>query len=149
MSNKYLGTILHRVGTGELRCSANEVEDDVRRNVTSILNARMIIPKEYILRPLSSRNAELFDNSLVNFGIADLQSLNLGDETMESRFCNSVRLAIERFEPRLNNVSVEMAPPGKDRLLNIDVKATLVVPPFDEIHFESGVLAGESRFSVS
>lgn len=148
MSQGHISTILYRVHAGSRFCSANDLIEDIRRNIESILNSRLMIPSDYILRP-SEAGADYLNDSLVNFGIADLQSLNLGDETMEARFCSSVKRAIERFELRLNRVIVEMAPSVRERLVNIEVKGALVVQPFDDIRFESGIDTDTSRFVVS
>lgn len=149
MAEEYLSPILFRVQQKSRFCGAQDIIESVRQNVESILNSRLSIPNQYILRPTDSRGQELLNESLVNFGVVDFQSLNMGDPDMESRFCESVRLAIRRFEPRVGKVQVEMFPTQSDRLINVQVKGQLVVQPFEEIRFESGLDVGTQTFVVS
>lgn len=149
MAERFLASILSRVKTGEKFYSANEMIEDIRTNVETILNSRLMIPADYLLRSTSNRFDQTLDNSLVNFGIADIQSLNLGDELMEQRFCESVRLAVERFETRLTQVSIEMVPSIGDRVINIVVRGGLAVAPYEDIQFQSGVEPELQKFVVS
>ena len=149
MAEQFLASLLSRVKTGKRFYSANAMIEDIRTNVETILNSRLMIPANYLLRSTSNRFDETLDNSLVNFGIADIQSLNLGDELMEQRFCESVRLAVERFETRLTQVSIEMVPSIGDRIINIVVRGGLAVAPYEDIQFQSGVEPELQKFVVS
>ena len=150
MPDQCLAPILHRVKTRSRFCTPNEMIDSVRENIEKILNTRLLIPYSYVLRPFSAESSRLLNDSLVNFGIADIQSLNLGDETLEKRFCKSVKLAIQRFEQRLGYVTVEMSNSSRDRIANIEVQGMLLVPPFEkDIHFESGLEPATQKFFVS
>ena len=149
MSNQYLASVLSRVKTGARFYSANDLIEDIRSNIEVILNSRLMIPAEYLLRPSDLASAKLLDDSLVNFGIADIQSLNLGDDSMETRFCESVRIGVERFEPRLTCVTVEMAPSVRERVVNISVKGSLNIEPFEDIRFQSGINPEIQKFVVS
>ena len=144
----YLAPLLHRMKTGSRHCSANEVIEDVRRNVEKLLNSRLSIPGEYILRPTEERAQELLDDSLVNFGVTDFQSLNMGDPEMEKRFCDSVKAAILRYEPRLTAVAVEMVNSSSMRVINVQVKGRLIVQPFEDVDFESGLDLNSQKFVV-
>lgn len=145
----YLAPILFRVTNRSRSCSADEVIEDVRQNVETILNSRLMIPGEYVLRPTDKESLKLLDDSLVNFGVVDFQSMNMGDSDMEKRFCDSVRIALERFEPRLAKVKIEMVASAKDRLVSVQVNGQLVVQPFEDIRFESGLDAESQKFVVS
>jgi len=86
---------------------------------------------------------------LVNFGVVDFQSLNMGDPLMEKRFCKSVQLSIQRFEPRLENVVVAMSASVSNRLINTEVSGQLVVQPFEAIQFDSSLDPLKQSFVVS
>lgn len=146
---EHLASILYRVRKLERFCSANEVIEDVRRNVESILNSRVMIPGKYELRPTDEESLTLLNDSMVNFGVADFQSLNMGDPEMEKRFCESVKIAIRRYEQRLASISVEMVSATDERLLNIQVKGRLIVQPFENVDFASGLDLSTQTFVVS
>lgn len=145
----FLAPILHRIRFHSRFCNANQVIDNVRENVESILNSRMAIPGKYELRPTDERSLETLNDSLVNFGVADFQSLNMGDPEMEKRFCFSVKKAIQRYEPRLTGVTVEMVASTSKRLINVQVKGRLIVQPFEHIDFESGLDITTQKFVVN
>lgn len=147
--SEYLAPILHRIRFHSRSCNANQVIDNVRENVEAILNSRMSIPGDYELRPTDESSLTLLNDSLVNFGVADFQSLNMGDPEMEKRFCFSVKKAIQRYEPRLTGVSVEMVPSNGQRLISVQVKGRLIVQPFEQIDFESGLDIATQKFVVS
>ena len=144
----FLAPLLQRIRSHARFCSANEVIESVRSNVESLLNTRVSIPGDYELRPTDEKSLERLNDSLLNFGVADFQSLNMGDPEMEKRFCESVKLAIDRYEPRLANISVAMVPSRDARMISVQVQGRLVVQPFDEIQLESGLDMVSQRFSV-
>jgi type VI secretion system lysozyme-like protein len=149
MADAFLAPILYRVHYGTRFCTADEVIESVRENVECILNSRLSIPDQYVLRTTDERGLEFLDNSLINFGVADFQSLNMGDPDMEKRFCHSVKLGIERFEPRLGSIKVAMSPSQEDRLISVQVNGQLIVQPFEDIRFHSGLDADLQKFVVS
>ena len=108
-----------------------------------------MIPGEYVLRPTSQGSLKLLNDSLVNYGVVDFQSMTMGDSSMEKRFRESVRIAIQRFEPRLAKIQVEMVASAKNRLISVQVNAQLVVQPFEDIQFESGLDSDTQKFVVS
>lgn len=147
--DSYLAPILYRVKYGSRFCSADEVIESVRENVECILNSRLSIPGDYLLRTTDKRGLKFLDESLVNFGVADFQSLNMGDPAMEKRFCESVKLGIQRFEPRLGKIQVAMSASQEDRLISVQVNGQLIVQPFEDIRFHSGLDADLQKFVVS
>jgi len=149
MADSFLAPILYRVKYGARFCSADEVIESVRENVECILNSRLSIPDQYILRTTNKRDLKFLDDSLVNFGVVDFQSLNMGDPAMEKRFCESVKLGIQRFEPRLDKIQVAMAASQEDRLISVQVNGQLIVQPFEDIRFQSGLDAELQKFVVS
>ncbi len=149
MAERFLAPLLYRFENLSRFHGADEVIESVRRNVERLLNTRLSIPPGYVLRSTDKEANEILNDSLVNFGVVDFQSLNMGDPLMEKRFCKSVQLSIDRFEPRLARVQVEMAPSKNQRLINTEVKGQLVVEPFEEIRFESGLDITSQSFIVN
>ena len=147
--DSYLAPILYRMQKRRRFCSADEVIESVRENIECLMNSRLTVPADYVLRPTDPQLLERLNNSLVNFGVVDFQSLNMGDPLMEKRFCESVRQSIVRFEPRLTKVSVEMSSSVSDRLISAQVTAQLAVEPFEEIQLESGLDASNHSFVVT
>ena len=146
---EYLATILWRAKNHARFCSADDVIEDVRQNVEAILNTRLMIPGSYVLRPTNKELLQRLNDSLINYGVVDFQSMNMGDSSMEKRFCESVQIAIQRFEPRLARIRVEMIASAKHRLISVQVSAQLVVQPFEDIQFESGLDTNSQKFVVS
>ena len=146
MSEKELcSPILLRLKTRSKRCSPRDLIEDIRANILRLLNARLAMPSQYVFRSISEEEAIFVSDSTVNFGITDINSLNLGDETMEKRFRDSIRLAVRRFEPRIANAEVEIVA-TKDQLLTIRLTGQLKVPPYSPIEFESGLTTSSTSF---
>lgn len=149
MADLHLAPILYRMRNRNRFCSADDILESVRRNVECLLNSRLSIPADYVLRQPDGASLKRLNNSLVNFGIVDFQSLNMGDPQMEKRFCDSVRRAIERFEPRLGKIQVEMISSKSDRVISTQVRAEMTVQPFEEIRFDTGLDTQSKSFVVT
>ena len=149
MAERYLAPLLYRFENLSRFHGPEDVIESVRQNVECLLNTRLSIPPGYLLRPTDNVSIDILNRSLVNFGVVDFQSLNMGDPIMEKRFCKSVQLSIERFEPRLAKVQVEMTSSKGQRLINTEVKGQLVVQPFEEIRLESGLDVSNKSFVVN
>ena len=149
MADSFLAPLMYRFQNLSRFCSADEVVESVRQNIECLLNSRLSIPPDYLLRASGKDEHDRLNKSLVNFGVVDFQSLNMGDPLMEKRFCKSVQLSIERYEPRLENVLVEMSASTVNRLINANVSGQLVVQPFEMIRFESGLDSASQSFVVS
>ena len=149
MDDSFLAPLLYRFQNQSRFCSGNEIVESVRLNIESLLNSRLSIPPSYLLRATDQDAIDCLNNSLVNFGVVDFQSLNMGDPLMEKRFCKSIQLSIERYEPRLDNVVVAMSASVNNRLINTEVTGQLVVQPFEAIRFDSSLDPVNQAFMVS
>ena len=149
MSDSFLAPLLYRFQNQSRFCSGNEIVESVRLNIESLLNSRLSIPPSYLLRATDQDAIDCLNISLVNFGVVDFQSLNMGDPLMEKRFCKSIQLSIERYEPRLDNVVVAMSASVNNRLINTEVTGQLVVQPFEAIRFDSSLDPVNQAFMVS
>lgn len=149
MDESFLAPLMYRFQNLSRFCSGNDIVESVRQNIECLLNSRLSIPPDYLLRPTDQEAIECLNASLVNFGVVDFQSLNMGDPLMEKRFCKSVQLSIQRFEPRLENVVVAMSASVSNRLINTEVSGQLVVQPFEAIRFDSSLDPLKQSFVVS
>ena len=149
MADSFLAPLMYRFENLSRFCSGSDIVENVRQNIEALLNSRLSIPPEYLLRVTDQEAIDCLNSSLVNFGVVDFQSLNMGDPLMEKRFCKSVQLSIERFEPRLENVEVVMSPSISSRLINTQVSGQLVVQPFEAIRFDSSLDPINQSFVVS
>ena len=117
------------------------------RDLQCLLNARRPldqIPEQY---------AEL-RTSLLNFGLPDLQSLEIRDDHDLTSICRRIEEAIAAFEPRLRHVHVVPRLDGQDRRpidrrLRFVIEAELVVEPLHEaIRLVSSLDSGSGDFVV-
>jgi type VI secretion system protein ImpF len=117
------------------------------RDLQYLLNARRPldhIPEQY---------AEL-RTSLLNFGLPDLQSLEVRDDQELSLICRRIEEVIAAFEPRLRHVHVMPRIDGQDRRpidrrLRFVIEAELVVEPLREsIRLVSSLDSGSGDFVV-
>lgn len=124
-----------------------ELKRSLRRDLEDLLNAR---------RPLADLPEGLAElpASLVNYGLPDLQSLEIRETHDIQRLCRLIEDCIRRFEPRLRNVTVRaLVEPGQerpiDRRLRFAIEALLVADPLREaIQIRSAVDAGTNAILV-
>lgn len=118
-----------------------ELKHSLRRDLENLLNSRRS------LEDIPDGMEHLHD-SLVNYGLPDLQSFELRDVHDIQRFCRLIEECVRRFEPRLRHVAV--SPEGQverplDRTLRFVIDAVLVADPFQEpVRLSSVVEAGNS-----
>ena len=117
------------------------------RDLQYLLNARRP------LDPIPEQYTEL-RTSLLNFGLPDLQSLEVRDDQELSLICRRIEEAITAFEPRLLHVHVVPRGDGQDRRpidrrLRFIIEAELVVEPLREsIRLVSSLDSGSGDFLV-
>lgn len=104
--------------------SIRQFELSVLRDVESLLNSRQVKPDL----------AEAFyetSRSVLTYGLPDFTASGAGNREEFERLRGSVERAIERFEPRLREVRVTVAPPENDtdRTLRMAIEALLWVHP--------------------
>ena len=121
-----------------------ELNRSVLRDLEHLLNAR---------RPLQELpdGLDLLAESLANYGLPDLQSLDIREDHDVVRICEMIRECIVRFEPRLRGVSVTANGEDRsiDRRLRFVIDATLVVEPFSQdVRIESEINATRAGFTV-
>ena len=100
------------------------------RDLRDLLNARRF------LSDAVERYPEVA-SSLANYGLPDLQSLEIREDHDLQTLCRSIAETIRRFEPRLEEVrvsprSTEGVQRPLDRRLRFDIEAVLVIEPLRE-----------------
>jgi type VI secretion system protein ImpF len=124
-----------------------ELKRSLRRDLEDLLNAR---------RPLDALPEGLAElpASLANYGLPDLQSLEVRETHDIQRLCRLIEDCIRRFETRLKNISVTpLIEPGQerplDRRLRFAIDAVLVAEPLREaVRLRSAVDAGSNAIIV-
>ena len=117
------------------------------RDLQNLLNAHRLlttIPEAY---------SEL-KTSLLNYGLPDLQSMEVREDHDLGLLCRLIEESIQAFEPRLQGVRVRPAidAEGKkpiDRRVRFEIEAVLVVEPLREpVLFSSSLDMSSGEFAV-
>jgi type VI secretion system protein ImpF len=117
------------------------------RDLQNLLNAHRlmaVIPEAY---------AEL-KTSLLNYGLPDLQSMEVREDHDLGLLCRLIEESIQTFEPRLQGVRVRpvIDAEGKkpiDRRVRFEIEAVLVVEPLREpVLFSSSLDVSSGEFAV-
>ncbi len=113
----------------------NEIRNGVRRDLEILLNTRYrgTSPPE---------NCPNLDESLVNYGLPDLNTFNFVNGNSREQFCTIVEDHIRKFEPRFKSVHVsipdETATMGDS--LDFRIEAIMYADPLpEEIIFDSSL----------
>jgi type VI secretion system protein ImpF len=117
------------------------------RDLQNLLNAHRLlaaIPEVY---------SEL-KTSLLNYGLPDLQSMEVREDHDLGLLCRLIEESIQAFEPRLQGVRVRpvIDAEGKkpiDRRVQFEIEAVLVVEPLREpVLFSSSLDVASGEFAV-
>ena len=121
-----------------------EMKASLRRDLENLLNTRwtcVLWPPEY----------EELDLSLINYGIPDFTGVNMGSPENQKRLIQIVKRAIEKFEPRLINFTVEIINQidNVNRTLSFRVDGLLQSDPYPEqVVFDTSLDVHSSDFEV-
>lgn len=80
--------------------SLNQAMRSVTRDLQALLNTRSAVS------PAALAPYPALSSSTINYGLTDFAGMCMNSDTDRSEICKSVRLAIERHEPRLQQVTV-------------------------------------------
>jgi type VI secretion system protein ImpF len=122
----------------------SELKTSLRRDLENLLNTRWSCtawPPDY----------EELDFSLVNYGIPDFTGINMGGQKNRDRLIKIVKLAIEKFEPRLIRFTVKVKNKANDldRMLSFRVDGLLRAEPYPEqVVFDASLDVQSSEFDV-
>lgn len=99
------------------------LKDAIARDLEDLLNTRCALP-EHLQRDYPECAA-----SVLNYGLADFAALCIGSSEDRVRICASLRMAIERHEPRLRNIQVRLETrPGVVNRIDFAISAVLHMP---------------------
>lgn len=113
----------------------SEIRESVRRDLERLLNTRFrcISPPE---------GCDELEDSLINYGLPDLNVINFLNSAGTSQFCHLVEEHIKRFEPRFKSVRVVIKEGNDklDRTLRFRIEALMHADPApEEIVFDSAL----------
>lgn len=117
------------------------------RDLQNLLNASRtlsVIPEHYAA----------LKTSLLNYGLPDLQSMEVREDHDLGHLCRLIEEAIQAFEPRLQGVRVRPVVDGDDkkpidRRVRFEIEAVLVVEPLREpVLFSSSLDVASGEFAV-
>lgn len=131
--------------TTEIRLSRREMSDrltrSIVRDVADLLNTR---PR---CEDWSEQYEEL-DGSLLDYGLPDFSGRDFASAADREFLRRAVQQTIERFEPRLNDVRVELVAADNelDNRVRFDVRAKIgAQPDFVVFQLDRDTTAGEFR----
>jgi type VI secretion system protein ImpF len=114
--------------------SVRELKAALRRDLEWLLNSRRTIEES----PASLKEVE---RSVYNYGLPDVSSLYLRSSKDQAFLLESIKMAINLFEPRLLNVKVKMEPGTDDRrVIRFAIEGLLRMDPAPEQVFFDTVL---------
>lgn len=113
----------------------SELRESVRRDLEELLNTRF--------RPVSAPDGlKELENSLVNYGLPDLHTINFLSLEGKDEFCRTVEDHIMQFEPRFKSVRVVTLEDTwtEDTSLNFRIEAVMYAEPApEEVVFDSSL----------
>ncbi len=121
-----------------------DLKQSVRRDLENLLNTR----HSFLVWPAAL--AEL-NQSLLNYGLADVAGTGLGAAKEREDFCRSLQNLLRRCEPRFKSVMVKLLTNASplDRTLRFRIDALLRVDPAPEpIVFDSMLEPASATFVV-
>ena len=71
------------------------------------------------------------------------------DDNERQRFERSIVLAIQRYEPRLQRVEIQVVTSRENRVLTLEINAKLNVKPVEDVEFRSTLEISRNFFSVT
>lgn len=118
-----------------------ELRESVRRDLENLFNTRY-----RIFSPPTAM--EELDDSLVNYGLPDLATVNLLDDEIKIDFCRQLEKSIKKFEPRFKSVKISTLENADelDRTIRFRIDAVLYADPAPEIIVFDSVLEPVTRF---
>lgn len=93
--------------TARQRASAQALDacrQSIMRDLVALLNTRCAMPADAL------QQYPAVAGSVVNYGLIDFAGMCMTSDTDQHKICSAVRQAIERHEPRLHRVSVDLRP---------------------------------------
>lgn len=127
------------------RPGAEQLKDNVARDLEALLNARAGMP------PSAFDAYPLARASILNYGLTDFAAFCLSSSEDRAAICACLEEAIERHEPRLKNVSaaLEDEQGGVNRLRFV-INATLHAgPDVEPVNFNAVLQPSSLNYAIS
>ena len=117
-----------------------QLRRSVRRDLENLMNARY-----RVMEP--GDEFEELENSLLNYGLPDLATINITDLDKRKEFTFKMENILKEFEPRFKEVNVSYLEnkDNTDRTLRFRIDATLYADPSPEIVVFDSVLEPVTR----
>ncbi len=140
-------------------CEYEDLVSDVRRNIERILNSRIPFLWDYLYAKTfagdigkSPSERFLLENSLWNFGMSDFCFIAKRDGENERFFKQSIKLTIDRHEPRINVTELTLGNQDRPTSLTIQlkIKGKLWIPPIEsKLEFDTAINLGSQKIDVT
>lgn len=135
-----LDRLLH--GAGPVLTPA-QLKESVARSLEDMLNTRAALPAGLL------RSHPHCAASVANYGLADFAGCCLGSAADRAYICGCIRTAVERHEPRLRRVDVQVAPePGAVNRIRITITGLLTTQR-GAIAFDAVLQPSTLRYSIN
>ena len=122
----------------------DEWQESITRDLEALLNTRSA------LLPHILDAYQEVSGSVVNYGLIDFAGMCMTSDTDQQRICTAVRMAIERHEPRLHNVTATLQP-RKGAINRVDFVITAELknaPVADPMQFNAVFQPSLQRYSI-
>jgi type VI secretion system protein ImpF len=100
-----------------IKLAKQRCRDSITRDLVALLNTRSAMQAQ-VLAPYPA-----VEGSVMNYGLIDFAGMCMTSDTDQEQICRAVRVAIERHEPRLQNVNVTLRP-KKDSINRVEFAIT-------------------------
>lgn len=132
--------ISHKDAQNNSQFNLNYLKNSVRKDLEKLFNSR------YRISDLPEEMHEV-QNSLVNYGLPDLATINMIDIEKRADFCAHIEKTIRYFEPRFQSVKVKYIENQDytDRTLRFRIEAVLYAEPMPEKIIFDSILEPISR----
>lgn len=120
-----------------------QLKEGIARDLQALFNTRTAWKDSVI-----ERYPELA-KSVMNYGMPDFTHLSMSSSDDRETVCAAMQLAIERFEPRLRNITVALEVQSEPYRLLIAISATLNVRQAAEpIQFDAFLDPSSQKYSI-
>lgn len=126
------------------RLTLEQYQRAIARDLEALLNTRIATPEQELEHYPACRH------SIVNFGLADFAQLCLTSSDDRKAICDRLTAAIERHEPRLRQVRVQLLDePGMVNRLSFVISAQLQARAGDErVRFDVMLEPSSQHYSI-
>lgn len=125
--------------------TVEQMKASVAKDLEALLNSRLGAKAEM------TADFPLAKSSVLTFGLRDFAGMSFDSPADQRSICEAIGETVERHEPRLRNVSVELNNPDKHlQLLNFSVKAMLVLAPaYEPVSFDALLQPMTQKYDVA